>query len=303
MSLHINPKIITWARERNGMTVEELAQRMKKTPDDVRKWESGQAKLSNAALEALAYKHFKIPLALFYFPEPPSLDDPKKAFRRLPEFELERFSPNTLQTVRVAQAYQDSLVELAPESAERRKIFRNLKLTTNNVKSIASDARHYLGVSLSRQFEFASAETAFKVWRHALEGAGIFTFKDALRDKFISGFSLQHDSYPIIFVNNSNAHERQVFTLFHELGHLLFGISGVTDVNETYINFMSSNERLVEIKCNEFAGEVLLPDQAFRHDVSRLDRARIETVIPKLARKYSVSSRGYSNEDSFNLAS
>jgi len=78
MNHHINPKMITWARERNGLTIEDLAKKLKKDPEEVRKWESGQAKLSYPSLEALAYKHFKIPLALFYFPMPPDLDDPKK---------------------------------------------------------------------------------------------------------------------------------------------------------------------------------------------------------------------------------
>jgi transcriptional regulator with XRE-family HTH domain len=112
MSAHVNPKIITWARERNGLSIDDLAKRMKTSPEQVRKWESGQAKISYASLEALAYKHFKIPLALFYFPAPPDLDDPKKTFRRLPDFELKRLSPHTLQMIRVGQAYQESLVEL-----------------------------------------------------------------------------------------------------------------------------------------------------------------------------------------------
>ena len=106
------------------MTIEELARRMKKTPEEIQKWESGQAKLSNTALEALAYKHFKIPLAVFYFPEPPFLDDPKKAFRRLPDYELERLSPNTLQIVRLAQAYQESLVNSCRDRTEENEFLR-----------------------------------------------------------------------------------------------------------------------------------------------------------------------------------
>jgi Zn-dependent peptidase ImmA (M78 family) len=289
MSAHVNPKIITWARERNGLSIDDLAKRMKTSPEQVRKWESGQAKISYASLEALAYKHFKIPLALFYFPAPPDLDDPKKTFRRLPDFELKRLSPHTLQMIRVGQAYQESLVELSPHPQTKNQISKDLKLTVRQTKETALQTRNYLGITLTKQFQFESTETAFKAWRHTLEGAGVFTFKDALKDKFVSGFSLQDDHFPIIFVNNSNAHARQVFTLFHELAHILSGVSGITDVDETYVQFMSPTQRLLEIKCNEYAAEVLVPEDAFVGEISGARNTDADVLISRLARKYSVS--------------
>jgi Zn-dependent peptidase ImmA (M78 family) len=289
MSRHINPKMITWARERNGLTIEDVAKKLKKHPEEVRKWESGQAKISYAFLEKLAYKHFKIPLAVFYFPAPPDLDDPKKAFRRLPDYELERLSSNTLQMIRLGQAYQESLLVLLPHRQGTKKIFKDLRLSVRQTKQIAFETRRYLGITITKQFEFESAETAFKAWRHSLEQVGVFTFKDSLKDKFISGFSLQHDQFPIIFVNNSNAHARQVFTLFHELAHILFGVSGITDIDESYVQFLSPSERIMEMKCNEYAAEVLVPDDAFRREVVRFHHADAEVLIRQLARKYSVS--------------
>jgi Zn-dependent peptidase ImmA (M78 family)/transcriptional regulator with XRE-family HTH domain len=289
MSIYVNAKMITWARERNGLTIEELAKKLKKKPEDVRKWESGQARISYASLEALAYKHLKIPMALFYFPAPPDLDDPKKAFRRLPEYELDRLSSNTLQIIRLGQAYQESLVELVPPTEGKKRIFKELRLSGRETKQIAFETRKYLGITLTKQFEFQSTEAAFKAWRHSLEEVGVFTFKDTLKDRFVSGFSLQHDRFPIIFVNNSNAHARQVFTLFHELAHILFGVSGITDVDETYVQFMSPPQRLMEMKCNEYAAEVLVPEDAFRGEVFRGQNASPETLIVRLAKKYSVS--------------
>lgn len=289
MSIYVNPRMITWARERNGLTIEDLAKKLKKNPAEVQKWESGEVKIRYASLEALAYKHLKVPLALFYFPAPPELDDPKKAFRRLPDYELERLSSNTLQMIRLGLAYQESLVELVPHTEGKKQIFKDLRLSNRQTKQIAFETRKYLGITLTKQFEFESTETAFKAWRHSLEEVGVFTFKDTLKDKFISGFSLQHDRFPIIFVNNSNAHARQVFTLFHELAHILFGVSGITDVDETYVQFMSPPQRLIEIKCNQYAAEVLVPGDAFRSEVSRFQDASPEIVVPKLAKKYSVS--------------
>ena len=40
------------------------------------------------------------------------------------------------------------------------------------------------------------------------------------------GFCLQDDEFPIIYLNNSAAKSRQIFSLFHELAHLLLRTSG-----------------------------------------------------------------------------
>ncbi len=70
-------------------------------------------------------------------------------------------------------------------------------------------------------------DEALKEWRQAIYRVGIFVFKDAFREERFSGFSLYDDVFPIIYVNNSAAKPRQIFTLFHELGHLLFHTSGI----------------------------------------------------------------------------
>lgn len=91
----LNPEIITWARKRMGLSIEELAHKVKREASEIYMWEQSRKTPAYTMLEDLAYKHLKIPLAVFFFPEPPSVDDPVSNFRRLPEFEFERFSPDT----------------------------------------------------------------------------------------------------------------------------------------------------------------------------------------------------------------
>jgi len=176
--------------------------------------------------------------------------------------------------IRLGQAYQESLLELLPPRERKEEIFKTLKLSVRQTKQIAIETRRCLGIPLTMQFKFGSAESAFKVWRHALEQAG---------------FSLHHDRFPIVFVNNSNSHTRQLFTLFHELAHILFGVSGITDIDETYVQFLNPSQRLMEIECNEYAAEVLVPEEAFRSELARFRERNAEIVIRDLAEKYSVS--------------
>jgi transcriptional regulator with XRE-family HTH domain len=200
-------------------------------------WEEGIEAPSYDRLEDIA-DCLKTPVAVFFFPEHPNLDDPQRRFRRLPDYEFERLSSDTIQTVYLAQAYQDSLDELVLGDLPERKIFRDLSPKSVTIKELARFARDYLGITIEQQFSFRSAESAFKAWRHAFELAGVFTFKDSLDDRYISGFCLLHDQFPVIMVNNSNAFSRQLFTIAHELGHILFGVHGITDVDETYFDYM-----------------------------------------------------------------
>lgn len=288
MSQHINPKMITWARQRNRLSVEDLAGLMKKEPAEIRKWEAGTEAPSYANLEAMSYRHFKIPLALFFFPEPPSIEDPVNKFRRLPDYEFKRISTDTMQMMRLAQGYQESLIEFAGDEKHRPAILNDLDRRKLTNRQLAVKTREILGITIKKQMAFRSSEEAFKHWRHCLEEKGIFTFKDSLEDKFISGFCILDEEFPIIFVNNSNSFTRQTFTLIHELGHILFEVHGVTDVDERYLEYMGQRDKALEIKCNQFAAEVLVPTDSFEKDIM-LFREKGPDIIPKIAEKYSVS--------------
>ncbi len=285
---HVNPKIITWARKRAGYSIEDLSERMKKDPREIQLWEKGDEQPSYPCLERLAYTHLKVPVAVFFFPAPPELEDPRQKLRRIPPYELDRFSPDTFENIRLAQGYQDSLAFLMEDSPPSKQIFRDIDPTGSRPDQLARTAREYLGINLEQQASFPSPEKAFKAWRHGVEEVGVFTFKNSFSDRFISGFSLLHDDFPIIFVNNSNAFSRQVFTLIHELGHILHGVSGVTDFDESYLDLMSDADQRLEARCNKFAAHFLVPDSTFGEDIAYYQSAEPE-AISHIAAKYSVS--------------
>jgi IrrE N-terminal-like domain len=238
---------------------------MGRDPNQILLWEDGTEFPSYTSLEDLAYRYLKIPLAVFFFPDPPDIEDPKGRFRRLPDYELARLSSDTFHMIQMVQGYQESLAVLQAPVRDARKIFHVINARQLPTHKLAEQVRQYLELPIERQFAFQSAEQAFKAWRYILEQAGVFTFKDSLADKFVSGFSLLDDNFPVIFVNNSNTFTRQTFTLAHELGHILYGIHGVTDADETYFNFMSPQERSLEISCNRFAAELLVPEGPFQN--------------------------------------
>ena len=91
---------------------------------------------------------------------------------------------------------------------------------------------------------------------------GHLVFKDAFRAPSYFGFCLYDDEFPIIYINNSSAKSRQIFTLFHELGHLLFHTSGVDLLDDPFLKHLGHAEQRIEVICNGLAARVLVPETA-----------------------------------------
>ena len=67
----LNPAVLTWARERAGLSLPEVARKLRKGVDLVERWEAGTSAPTYLELERLAYDVLQRPLAIFFFPSPP----------------------------------------------------------------------------------------------------------------------------------------------------------------------------------------------------------------------------------------
>lgn len=280
----VTPSVITWARERAGFSLEEATEKF----PNIATWETGGAFPTYSQLEQLS-DQFKLPIAVFFFPEPPDLPPISESFRTLPEAEFAQIPRRVKFLLRKATALQINLAELCQgQNPADRLITRDFEFpVTVSSEAMAREVREYIGIPLEEQFSWPSDDDALVNWRQALQSAGIFVFKDAFRVPEYSGFCLYDDTFPIIYVNNSSAKTRQIFTLFHELGHLLFHTSGIDTLRGEYVASLPSRARRVEILCNRFAAEFLVPEAAFRHAFAGLDPS--EHTAELLAAHFRVS--------------
>lgn len=282
----VTRELITWARERAGYTFEELQRDFQK----IEAWEDPEGEIfpTYPQLERLSEK-FKVPIAVFFFPEPPHLPPIADSFRTLPEALFEQIPRRVRLLLRKAKALQLNLVELCNgQNPSEKNIGRDIEFRADvDLEEAARTVREYIGISLEQQFAWADGDEAAKGWREALLGAGIFVFKDAFRVPTYSGFCLYDDVFPIIYVNNSVAKTRQIFTLFHELAHLLFHTSGIDTITEEFIPILPDPARRIEIFCNRFAAEFLVPEVAFRRAIAGLEPT--EETAEQLADAFNVS--------------
>ena len=276
----INPNIIKWARERSGYTLREVANFFKKDVTAIFDWESGADAPTYAQLQKLADK-FKRPIALFFFPEVPNEPDLVSQLA-LRSTEIEKLGPDIRTLLRQASSRQISLMELnMGVNPADRKIFRDLHFQLDDsVTELARRTREYFGINVEAQADWSDSTEAIGIWREQVEENGIFVFKDAFRNDFVDGFCLVHEQFPVIYLNNSRPHVRQIFSLFHELAHLLLGENGITRGTHPV-------GEQIEVFCNRFAAEFLVPSD---HLETRLNYPVYnDASIKELADYYKVS--------------
>ncbi len=280
----VNGDVITWARERAGMSPEEAAQKFPK----IAAWEAGKVLPSYPQLESMA-DEFRIPVAVFFFPERPNVPRIEETFRTLPDTEFARLPRRIQYLLRKAKAFQLGLYELTQgRNPAERLIARDVEFTLRmSPDTMAARVRDYLGISLDQQSAWRDVDEALKEWRQALYRVGIFVFKDAFREESFSGFSLYDEVFPIIYVNNSAAQTRQIFTMFHELGHLLFHTSGIDPLDDEYVDRLPDRQRHIEVLCNRFAAQFLVPERAF--EAAFAGQPASERTAELLAARFHVS--------------
>lgn len=282
--LPVTPALVRWARERAGFSLEEATRRFPK----IQEWEKGVVAPTYAQLEALAGT-FKVPVAVFFFPEPPKVPRVEETFRTLPEAAFDLLPPRIKLLLRKAKALQLALFELNDgTNPAARLITRDLRFSpTVEIEVMATEVRSYLGVSVEEQTSWTTTEVALEAWRQRFADVGVYVFKDQFRIADFAGFCLTDEEFPIIYVNNTSAKTRQIFTLFHELAHLLFHTSGIDVEQDDYIESLVGDSRRIEVLCNRFAGEFLVPREAL---AEALRGIRISpTSVADLSRQFKVS--------------
>ena len=292
----VQPSVIRWARESMGMSIEDVAHKLKRSSEEVRAWESecSASSPTYAQLESLAYKVFKRPLAIFFLPAPPDEIQPTREFRTLPDADLQTLNADTYVQVRKAHAYQITLKEVFDgRNPGERSIVRDVALDMQlSVETQASSVRKALGISLEDQLGWKTDEHALKRWREAVEAHGVFVFKAPFKQKDISGFCLLDADFPLIYLNNGTTKTRQIFSLLHELAHLLLNVSGISKFEQSYMSRLPVAERRIEQFCNKVAAEILIPSDDFGQQIAGLPsdaESMQDHLYANLANRYGVS--------------
>jgi Zn-dependent peptidase ImmA (M78 family) len=283
----VKPELLVWARERSAYTLPVAAAKLKVAVERLREWEQGERAPSIPQLRKLA-ELYKRPIAVFFLPEPPTTFDAMRDFRRIASGS-EKHSPALELEIRRAHMRRDIALEIRDETDWDVPVFgERIEGAPIDAVGLARFARRLLGIELHDQAEVKGEPyAALSLWTSAVERLGVLVFHAAKVELAeMRGFSVYHPLLPVIALNAKDSPRGRLFTLLHELAHLLLRSDGLCDEHD------SSDPTDPEVLCNQVAASILVPSEALSSEtiVRSLVGGRIsDEQIQGLASRYAVS--------------
>ncbi len=291
---NVNPRLLSWAREDAGHSLETAADKTGYSVERLLAWEAGDAKPTIPQLRELANR-YRRPLSIFFMPStPPRGFEPLHDFRRMPDADDIRWSPELRALVRRARSQQRVYVELLRDLGDEIPTLSTVP-RGDDPEVVAAFGREVLGVTPDEQRGWLDESDALRGWTRAVETQGVLTIYTATTrghgvplDEML-GFS-DPDPVPIIVLNGSDSARRRTFTLLHEFAHLLLREAGVCDLHDRYT---TQDFDPTEVFCNAVAAAVLMPREQFLQDAEvQRGQSTVEwsdQVLGTIARRFTTS--------------
>lgn len=282
----VNVDRIIWCMSDRNITAEDLAAEIKMHDEKFHAVLRGEADLSLTQLKKLA-KFFN--RGLLFFIAETEVNETKlrtSGFRTLSN-EYPQLDPHIKALMERVERQRQIFLNLREElHEEEAQTFRPPIVPRDDLKTAAEIIRKWIPLNGERSFES---------YRRGLESRGVLVFRSngyigawkVPTESEIEGFTIYHKQFPIIFVKKQEAKTRELFTLAHELGHLVLDRAGSID-NEDNIFAPKGKEREV----NAFAGLLLVPDEVLERinlDVKPTKADQFETWLKQPAQACGVS--------------
>lgn len=287
----VTPEVLAWARSLDAITQEEASKKMNVKEGKIDEWESGTSMPTLRQAKNLA-KYYRVPFVYFYLP-----DVPKKT-KRIEKVDYRTFgnigdivemSRELRWLLRDIEERRDTMLALYEADEQTVKPFTLRMDPKTNRQDIANAIRDLLEITHDKQVRFRKPENFLTYCISKLEQMDFLIFQACkIEPKEMRGLSLAYDVFPVITLNRKDEPSARLFTLIHELVHIITNTSGIcNDISED-----SASESDIELMCNDIAGLVLVPQDEFkRHNgISQIKRYGFDDVyVSAIARDFAVS--------------
>ena len=225
-TIAVNKLLLAWAREESGYELDQIASRLKVKEGRVSAWEKGELQPTLRQLEKLAH-FFHRPLSVFFLPQKPQLPPLAAEYRRLPDVEPGHESPQLRLALRPMLTRRENGLNLMGELGQPIPEFSLRANLKESPAEVGARMRQAAGISINVQFEWTDKWEAWREWRRAVEELGVFVFQfPKVLMTEVRGLALLRTPMPVIAINGKEMNpEARVFTLFHELAHLMLAAS------------------------------------------------------------------------------
>jgi len=286
----VTPEVLQWARSLDRITIEEIALKLKVDTTKVEAWENGSEYPSLPQAKSLA-KQYRVPFAYFYLPDTPKKTKrlEKVDYRTFGNWGVGEMSRELRWFLRDIEDRRDTMIDLYGDAEQEPKLFTtNLSIDTTE-EEFATQIRKLLSLTDDIQIKFRKAEAALSYCVAKLEEQDFLVFQAAkIQPDEMRGLSVAYDTFPIIALNRKDEASARLFTLFHELVHIMTRTSGICN------DMSQDNAKLerMELFCNKIAGLALVPTVRLQQNKNILliqQYGLDDTYVSALARDFAVS--------------
>ena len=301
INLPFIPSSLRKLREIAGCTEEEVAKRVQKDVETIRKWESDdhdELPTYAQANELSGLYRYDVLMCMREIPaqiRPPEMPD----FRTLDSNGAiaSDFSGNLRWLLRVMEIRQEFVKEYGPYwELKHQGWVGSETIGSVDPEMLAEKMRRLLCIDITTQCDFPQGARALNKWITAFnDNAGVFVCQTSnqggqgIELKEMRGLSLADPTAPFIAVNSKDAEAGRIFTLFHELTHLWIGHTGVSGTAGLQATAARNARNHVESFCDETAANALMPETAFNARWSERDNGDTRETVQGLAREFRVS--------------
>lgn len=267
----ISAKVLKWARTTQyGKNIVEPINKLKITKEELLEWERSDPTITLSQLKKISKVYNRHISVLLLETPPVSLQPPK--FRKLPEFGEIDFDKATFSAIRQAQEIQNTAVYLLNNN--ENDFLRELKNYRENIQILSDKIVKLLGISKEIRFKGKSPYEQLSIWKNLIESVGILVLEHSFPIKDMRAFALYDPVAPVIVLNSKDTDNAKIFSLFHELGHL---IQGYSDIDEE-LNLYTTNVSMDEVYCNRLTALTLIPNDIFKEYTTGVESFDNETI-------------------------
>ena len=265
--IHLKPEVLKTLRENAGYDIKTLAKKSGISEEKIERVERGEDDFTIKQIKKLA-KIYRVPLAAFFSDKVPHLPS-------LPDYRVNReknISPTVNLAIRRAKYLSDMVHEISGKRTTIPDFPKNL-----SPKELADRLRDYLKPEAPIR---VPPSKILDYYKKLIEGRlNILVIEYPLKADDVRAFVIK-DHISVIVLNESDEATVKLFSLFHELGHLLRDETGLCSIT------MEEDED-VERYCNRFAAEFLMPEDEFRKWIQ--EYGKDDNSLRKLQRVFGVS--------------
>lgn len=244
-----NPNILQQALQARHLTPANLSRRLGIDLNELNRELRREPEPKSDLLKSVA-RELSLPPFAFYMQQLPTLQE------AIPDFRSSKPAPSakareTLESIQFAEGIQKMLIGLA--TAAVSDLPRFTAIQDEEIDRFALAMREHCDISLEDQSEARDSRAFYVTVRKKVEEKNITVLQDSFPREDGSGFCLAHPTHPLVLINTQKqTRARRLFTLCHELAHVLMGQTGISDP------FVRKNT--VERRCNRFASSFLIPE-------------------------------------------